>query len=186
MECIKNIVEIISPILLIVFTLLVWCTYEKLKNIEIKRDQLHINENATIIYYDLILGFKDLVELRNSSMSEPKSLYFSDDWIKNISALSSVLSPIQLELLYHLYGKLYTFKNHLDCYQEILENPQNNKDTIKLRRYKIEFEDMVNLLFKNFDATFKENIKEGLKEEYKEIIIKLEKNIGLESKKSLL
>lgn len=181
MECIKSVVEIISPIVIVVFAALVWRTYEKLADIESKRDQLHIKENATIVYYDLILGFKDLIKLKKSSMCEPHVLYFSDDWMKNVAALSSVLSPCQLELLYHLYGELHTLKEHLILCHKIPINTQDSDDYKKRKGYELEFINMGTKLFNDFTNPLEDNIKGQLKKEYTEIIIKLEKNIGLES-----
>lgn len=92
------------------------------KEIKIKEDNKDtetIRENALIIYYDLLLGLRDIKKLYVSikihrSSPNPKKMFIRNDFIKSIAILRNELSKKEIEEIYDLYGTLLTIKNLLD------------------------------------------------------------------------
>lgn len=90
-------------------------TNEKEESLEREK----VKENALIVYYDLTLGIQDLMKLYvsridNNKSPNPKRLFFSDQWIKNIALIRYSFSSSELNKLYTLYGDLLILKNLLE------------------------------------------------------------------------
>lgn len=78
-----------------------------LKKLEENRDIESKREQALIVYYDLQRGFAYLRDLYISSAltgehPNPKRLFFSNDWIKNVASLRNNLSNEDLNLVYKI------------------------------------------------------------------------------------
>lgn len=94
-----------------------------LKKLEENRDIESKREQALIVYYDLQRGFAYLRDLYISSVLKgehpnPKRLFFSNDWIKNVASLRNNLSNGDLNLVYKIYNDFFTLQSLLDSYQE--------------------------------------------------------------------
>ncbi|MFL0194418.1 hypothetical protein ACJDU8_02355 [Clostridium sp. WILCCON 0269] len=110
---------------------------KEIKNKEDNKENEVIRENALIVYYDLILGIKDLRKLYvsriiNQKSAVPKKLFFSNEWIKNVAVLKNHLSSDEMSCIYNLYGRFLTIAALLDerqtkkDYFESLDEEINN------------------------------------------------------------
>jgi len=167
---------IINIILTSVFSYLVWKTSDKLTQLEAKRDDCYIIENATIIYYDLVLGFSNLAKLKITGLNDPQNLYFSSEWTKNISSLALMLGVEQTKLLYILYGELHSLKDSL-CKLRSLEGEEKNEFEEILNSELNRIGDTVFLDFENL-ADYK-IIETDIKEQYRTIICNLKYKINV-------
>ena len=84
-----------------------------------ENEKLIVKENAIIVYYDLLLGLNDIKKLfLNRCVYEniqPKRMYFSNDWIKNVAIISRDVTINQkINDIYNLYGELLTIKSFLE------------------------------------------------------------------------
>jgi antitoxin component YwqK of YwqJK toxin-antitoxin module len=92
---------------------------EEIKNREDNKDYELVRESALIVYYDLLLGVKDLMSLYVSKIINkgnpiPRKIYFSNDWIKNVAILKNNLSAREISDIYSLYGRFLTIASLLD------------------------------------------------------------------------
>lgn len=129
-------------------------TEEKDKDKEIK-------ENVLIVYYDLKLGMEDLWSLAKSQMkgcSAPTYMFFSNEWIKNVAKISQAIDYDTVEKIYKLYGDLESIRKNIKDNQLILDTYEK---IFKVKYSKTKFQS--------------NDIKEEMKEEYKNILNKLEK-----------
>jgi len=73
-----------------------------------ENEKLIVKENALIVYYDLLLGLNDIKKLFLSKCIydveyiEPKRMYFSNDWVKNVAIISRD-SRINREQINNIY-----------------------------------------------------------------------------------
>lgn len=110
-----------------VFSYVLWKTSlrsnelsEKIDEKDDNREKGLVRENALIVYYDLTLGLKDLAKLYESRIVKkvspnPKRMFFSDEWIKNVAFLKDKLSNDEISVLYSLYGDLLIIKELLEA-----------------------------------------------------------------------
>ncbi|MBF8983986.1 hypothetical protein IZY60_10580 [Lutibacter sp. B2] len=85
---------------------------------EEKKDEEKIRESALIVYYDLLLGLKDLKSLYISriihkSLPEPKKMLIRENFIKNIAILNKTLSDKEIEKICEIYRSFLTIKELL-------------------------------------------------------------------------
>lgn len=97
--------------------LAVWGALILQKETDKKNDAKAIRENATIVYFDLLLGLNDLKKLyigykTNDMSNTPNRMFFSSEWIKNVALLEAELKD-KVEDIYLLYGDLLTIQDHL-------------------------------------------------------------------------
>lgn len=114
-----------------IFSFLVWKVSigsfqvsKELKSLEENRDKEVVREQALIVYYDLQRGISYLRHLYISTVKKgvspnPKRLFFSNEWIKNVSTLRNGLSNEDLNIVYQMYNDFLTL-------QSLLENPVDN------------------------------------------------------------
>lgn len=114
-----------------IFSYLVWKVSirsfqvsNELKSLEENRDKEVVREQALIVYYDLQRGFSYLRDLYISTVNKgispnPKRLFFSNEWIKNVATLRNGLSNEDLNIVYQMYNDFFTL-------QSLLENPLDN------------------------------------------------------------
>jgi len=67
---------------------------ESIKSLESNRDREQIRQSALIVYYELLTGFSNVKDLYvsvvlNNTSPNPKRLFFSEDWVKNIALLKN-------------------------------------------------------------------------------------------------
>ncbi|OPA14913.1 hypothetical protein BHL21_18760 [Bacillus cereus] len=96
---------------------------EDLKILEENRDKEAIREQALIVYYDLQRGFSYLRDLYISivlqkGQANPKRLFFSEEWIKNVATLRNGLSNEDLEAIYRIYNDFLTLQGLLESQSE--------------------------------------------------------------------
>lgn len=96
---------------------------KELKNLEENRDKETIREQALIVYYDLQRGFSYIRNLHISTLIKnkqpnPKLLFFSEDWIKNVATLRNELSNEELNKIYEIYNDFFTLQSLLKDYSE--------------------------------------------------------------------
>lgn len=163
-ETINYTIASYAAIVTSIFSYVVWKTSvqsykvaEAVKDLETNRDEEATRENALIIYYDLLSGLNNLLELYISRFIDkttpnPNKLFFSEEWIKNVANLRDHLTADELDTIYQLYGEMYTLKSLLDQLQfnqnngtidfiEMLEQNQLKDaeiDEIKKRLKKVE------------------------------------------------
>lgn len=102
---------------------------EKINDRNSIKENEAIRENALIVYYDLILGLKDIIKLYtglklNKLDSEyrlndyiPKRMFFSNEWIKNVALISNDKRiKDKVADIYLLYGELLTIQSFLEGY----------------------------------------------------------------------
>ncbi|MTT32053.1 hypothetical protein GMB86_08520 [Terrilactibacillus sp. BCM23-1] len=94
-----------------------------LKKLEENRDKEIYREQALIVYYDLQRGFAYLRDLYISNVLKsehpnPKKLFFSNDWIKNVASLRNELSNEDLSIVYQIYNDFFTIQSLLENFQE--------------------------------------------------------------------
>jgi len=109
-----------------IFSYLVWKVSERslevskdIKQLEETRDSEQVREQALIVYYDIQRGITYLRDLYistviNKESPNPKRLYFSDDWIKNVASIRNDLSSEKLTKVYDIYNDFFTIQSLLD------------------------------------------------------------------------
>ncbi|NBD25540.1 MORN repeat-containing protein [Paenibacillus glycinis] len=109
-----------------IFSYVVWKTSvrsyevaEAVKSLEDNRDKEAIRQGALITYYELLTGFSNLRELYISVILEnvspsPQKMFFSDDWVKNISTLRDKLNSSELNYIHRLFNNFLILKSLLD------------------------------------------------------------------------
>lgn len=109
-----------------IFSYVVWRTSvqsyevaEAVKKLEENRDKEMIRQGALISYYELLTGFSNLRELfisvnLENSLPNPKRMFFSDDWVKNISTLRDKLTPTEINEVHKIYNRFLTLKSLLE------------------------------------------------------------------------
>jgi len=174
-----------------IFSYLVWQTSERLNKVEKQRDEQYIRENVTILYYDLVLGLQDLCKLKSTHLIEPNRLFFSDDWMKNISALAGgVLSSDEIKDLYYLYGELIIIKDGVQFYRSPTIRDYGSTVKHYIKEYECgwnenkterKLDELGKMIFKNFEVDSrlcKESLDfECLNEKYSKIIDKMHERI---------
>lgn len=115
-----------SIIITAIFSYLVWQVSlgsfkvsKELKNLEENRDKEVVREQALIVYYDLQRGISYLRDLyistvKNGISPNPKRLFFSDEWIKNVATLRNGLSKEDINIVYKMYNDFLTLQSLLD------------------------------------------------------------------------
>lgn len=98
----------------------------------------------------MLLGLKDLKNLYEGriigkKVTIPQRLYFSNEWIKNVSAMKDGLENKDMSQIYQLYGDLLTLK-------EFLKVNQNSELDEELKR----------ISNKVFDKNYLDYVYEGL------------------------
>lgn len=141
-----------------------------------------IKENALIVYYDLVLGLKDLLRVHGAYVMSapitcvPTKMFFSEEWIKNVSSISSIYKEMSsIEKLYLMYGDLEMLNTQLQLYSEFTSNGQAGNNLEKLRTLSSIF---VEKYFNPCDQTTLESaiddqsdIMDLLKDEYKKLLL---------------
>lgn len=99
-----------------------------------------LKENALIVYYDLVLGLKDLLRVHGAYVMSapisfvPTQMFFSKEWIKNVSSISSIFKEkSSVEKLYLMYGDLEMLNRELLQYSELASNGQVGSNLEKLK-----------------------------------------------------
>jgi len=147
-------------------------TAESIRDLENNRDKENIRQSALIVYYELLTGFSNIRELYSSVILEneepsPKKLFFSDDWVKNISLLKDTLNSKEITEIYKIYNRFLTLKSILDS------DSNSNRDKLKK-----ELDIEIRLSFESFipkELLNKElgDITQLIKKEYYFIISKI-------------
>ncbi|MHA4414499.1 MORN repeat-containing protein [Bacillus cereus] len=106
---------------------------KKLKDLENKRDEEIVRENALIVYYDLQRGISNLKDLYLNYVlirkkEKPNRIYFSTDWIKNVANLRDQLTEQELNAVYKLYEQFHALQN-------ILEKNEPSKSDEELKQH---------------------------------------------------
>lgn len=145
---------------------------ESIKSLENNRDRENIRQSALIVYYELLTGFSNMRDLYisvvlNDALPNPKRLFFSEDWVKNISFLKDELSDSEINEVYKIYNRFLTIKSILETESETYK--------IKL---KSELEKEVDYAFASFIpkeiiATDLTSIEKILKRDYYLILLKV-------------
>lgn len=149
-------------------------------------DEKKVRENALIIYYDILLGFKDIKKLYLCKFSEkyhrelkkdnifnklkedvPSKLFFSNEWIKNVAIIADELSKknkLYVEKIYSMYGDLQTLKEFLDK-----ENDKSFDNQLNKIASQIFSKDIINVIrmFKNIERGYGKSLSGFLPEEDK-------------------
>lgn len=138
-EVINFLITGYSIIITAIFSFVIWKTSvrsyevaEAVKSLEEKRDMESIRQSALIVYYELLTGFTNLRDLYISIILEnkapnPNRLFFSEDWVKNISLLRDRLDANEINEIHRLYNKFLTIKGLLETDSE--------SEKVKLRKY---------------------------------------------------
>jgi hypothetical protein len=153
------------------FSYLVWKVSERslqvsedIKNLEENRDSELCREQALIVYYDLQRGITYLRDLYistviNKQSPNPKRLYFSNDWIKNVATLRNNLSSEQLAKIYDIYNDFFTIQSMLDS-ESSGDSKNEISSIVKLVGNKM-FADFIPLpLLKEFDKVTPDDLLE--------------------------
>lgn len=141
-----------------------------------------IKENALIVYYDLVLGLKDLLRVHGAYVMSapitcvPTKMFFSEEWIKNVSSISSIYKEMSsIEKLYLMYGDLEMLNTQLQLYSEFTSNGQARNNLEKLKVLSSIF---VEKYFNPCDQTIlksaiddQSDIMDLLKDEYKKLLL---------------
>ncbi|KYH32227.1 hypothetical protein CLTEP_22710 [Clostridium tepidiprofundi DSM 19306] len=135
---------------------------EELRKKDENKEKSYLKENALIVYYDLLLGLKDLKNLYEGriigkKVTIPKRLYFSNEWIKNVSVMKDELENKDMSQIYQLYGDLLTLK-------ELLEVKWDSELDEELKR----------IGSKVFDKNYLDYVYEGLNIEDIQSILNIE------------
>lgn len=153
-EAINYLITGYSIVITGTFSYVIWKTSvrsyevaEAVKSLEEKRDLETVRQSALIVYYELLTAFSNLRDLYISVVIENKSpnpnkLFFSEDWIKNISLLRDILSPAEINEIHKIYSRFLTIKNLLEV--EVVQSKlvEHIKETVN--------KSFASFLFENF------------------------------------
>ncbi|WP_410502938.1 hypothetical protein RIF24_06710 [Exiguobacterium acetylicum] len=111
---------------------------ESIKSLESNRDRESVRQSALIVYYELLTGFSNIKDLYtsivlNDSSPNPKRLFLSDDWVKNISLLKDKLNEYEINEIFKIYSRFLTIKSILESYDEPETNNTGNSHYEKIR-----------------------------------------------------
>lgn len=154
------------------FSFLVWKVSERslqvskdIKQLEESRDSELIREQALIVYYDIQRGITYLRDLYistviNKEKPNPKRLYFSNDWIKNVATLRNELSSEKLAKVYEIYNDFFTIQSLLDSQTDEKTSQQEISNLVEIVAEKM-FADFVPLpLLKTFNEATPDDLLE--------------------------
>lgn len=99
---------------------------EKISSLEESRDLKVLNDNISLVYYQIVHSFEELHRLYIDYFVFNKTNYnqikIHSDWITTLSKLQSVLSISEIDIIYQFFVDIETINNSKNKQKEVINN----------------------------------------------------------------